>query len=96
VDFEKGSDARTRIFILQSSTHHALIHIQPRTGRFHQIRCHLAYLGFPIIGDPIYKGTMGVGRLFLHSSHIEFTWPPNKKKYHFSAPLPTEFQNYVE
>lgn len=75
----------------------AVVRLQPQTGRTHQLRVHLAYIGCPIVGDPIYNPNPGPGRLLLHSSGLEITLPgkagePNRRCT-FIADLPPEF-NY--
>lgn len=90
VDFDKGNEAYTRICIERTSAAGTLLRVYPKTGRFHQIRCHLAFLGFPVQGDPIYKGAKSQ-RLMLHSGHLAFTWPPSKQRFEFSCPIPENF-----
>lgn len=88
VDFDKGNEAYTRICIEQSNDNYSLLRVFPKTGRFHQIRCHLAFLGVPVIGDPIYKGDKNSPRLMLHSSQLGFTWPTTRQRYDFVSPIP--------
>ncbi len=59
-----GKPARTTIEVLTTSASHSLVCCEPHTGRLHQIRVHLAYLGFPVAGDPLY----GIGARVLPSS----------------------------
>ncbi len=66
-----------------------LLKLMPKTGRTHQLRVHLAYLGNPILGDKLY-GNKSANRLFLHSSSIAFCHP-NGKQMTFSAKIPAEF-----
>lgn len=66
----------------------ALLKLQPRTGRTHQLRVHLAYLGCPIIGDRVY-GKAGE-RLMLHAYQLEITIPRGDRRV-FTAPVPDEF-----
>jgi 23S rRNA pseudouridine1911/1915/1917 synthase len=73
----RGSRARTEYRTLQRSERASLLEINPRTGRMHQIRVHLASRGRPIAGDPLYgdpKQSLGAPRLWLHASQI--TLPP--------------------
>jgi 23S rRNA pseudouridine955/2504/2580 synthase len=75
-----------------------------KTGRTHQIRVHLAHLGFPIAGDDKYgdfelnkalaKG--GLKRMFLHAASLAFVHPLDGKRMEFSAPLPPELQNFLD
>lgn len=92
VDFDKGQPAQTWLRVERVSGDLALVHLKPRTGRFHQLRVHLSNLGFPIIGDDLYRGESSDGRLFLHAGHLEFTWPLNKKRFGLESPLPSAFR----
>lgn len=70
----------------------ALIEAHPRTGRMHQIRAHLAALGCPILGDPIYGAEAPpVDRLMLHAAGLELTRPDNEKLA-LEAPVPEAFE----
>ncbi len=91
VDFNKGNEAYTRICIQQSNSKYSLLRVYPKTGRFHQIRCHLAFLGSPVLSDPIYKGEKLAPRLMLHASELSFTWPVTKQRFEFTSPLPSIF-----
>jgi len=75
---------------------YTLLEIRPKTGRKHQIRTHLAYLGYPIAGDKIYgfKNQIcpkGLERQFLHASDLEIIMP-DKKRRGFQSPLPKELK----
>ncbi len=65
----------------------SLIEAQPKTGRTHQIRVHLASIGHPIVGDKLYGGKTA-SRMFLHASYLELTHPHTQKRVHFYSPLP--------
>ena len=73
-----------------------LLEVDLQTGRTHQIRVHLASIGHPVAGDPVYatgearRGPEGLTRLFLHSWRIEFVSPSAQKLVRAEAPLPTE------
>lgn len=72
----------------------ALIELRPQTGRTHQLRVHLSYLGCPIVGDPVYgNNRTGSGRLMLHAWQLEITIPgqPSNCRRTFIAPPPAEF-----
>jgi 23S rRNA-/tRNA-specific pseudouridylate synthase len=66
----------------------------PKTGRTHQLRVHLKYLGHPIVGDTIYDGE-SAPRLFLHAERLEITLPNRQRKV-FEAPLPPEFHAIIK
>lgn len=69
-----------------------LLLVSPRTGRTHQIRVHLHYIGHPVVGDPLF-GREGE-RLMLHAWRIGFTHPTEGKPIRFEAPVPPEFPKY--
>ncbi len=76
-----------------------LVSCRPKTGRTHQIRVHLKYLGFPIVGDEKYVGKKTyrldhrwVDRQFLHASKIEFEHPVTGKKLQFESALPSDLE----
>ncbi|MFA5780135.1 MAG: RluA family pseudouridine synthase [Elusimicrobiota bacterium] len=73
------------------------LEVKPYTGRTHQIRVHLAYIGHPVIGDVEYgKPSEIAKRQLLHASNIKLTHPSTKKKIEFSAPLPKDFQSALD
>lgn len=69
------------------------IEAKPLTGRTHQIRVHLASLGFPLLGDSIYGG-VEYKRIMLHSKSLEFIHPVTKEKLKIEAPIPELFKKY--
>lgn len=74
-----------------------LVECKLKTGRTHQIRVHMAYIGHSIYNDPVYgnsKNTTEFGQ-FLHSHTIKFIHPITGKLIEYSAPLPSEFQEYL-
>lgn len=79
-----------------------LIEAYPKTGRTHQIRVHMQYLGFPLFGDPLYAGRKTarddrkfLQRHFLHASEISFPHPNDGKDLKIISPLPEELQNLL-
>ncbi len=76
-----------------------LLKVMPRTGRTHQIRVHLAFIGHPVMGDKVYGGKRGqlagLDRQFLHAQSIEFTGPDGGR-VKFEAELPEELQGILE
>jgi 23S rRNA pseudouridine1911/1915/1917 synthase len=75
-----------------------LLELDLVTGRTHQIRVHLAALGHPVAGDPVYgtgtarRGPDGLDRLFLHSWRLELTSPADGRLVRVEAPLPAELE----
>jgi 23S rRNA pseudouridine1911/1915/1917 synthase len=79
-----------------------LLELAPKTGRTHQIRIHLKYLGHPIVSDEFYAGRKTARndrkwcpRLFLHATSIQFTHPVNGQKLEFSSNLPTDLNGVL-
>ncbi len=70
-----------------------LVTLTPRTGRTHQIRVHMAFIGCPIVGDTVYgmrRGMMGLGRQFLHAAGLSFDQPTTGERLSFTSPLPPD------
>ena len=67
----------------------SVVELRPLTGRTHQLRVHLSYLGNPIYGDTLYGGE-AADRMYLHALSLEITLPSRERKT-FIAPLPDEF-----
>lgn len=89
-----GKPSVTRYKVLKTTDSASLVELQPRTGRTHQLRVHLAQLGTPIIGDPLYGSGVFSDRLYLHAYKLEITLP-NQEHMIFEAPLPPEFNEYM-
>ena len=93
-----GKESRTHFKVLKRYQDKTLIECKLDTGRTHQIRVSMEYIGYPIYNDPIYgkrKQTTKFGQ-FLHSKSIRFLHPSTKKELFFETPLPKEFQEYLE
>ncbi|HET9850708.1 MAG TPA: RluA family pseudouridine synthase [Candidatus Saccharimonadales bacterium] len=71
---------------------YSLIELKPKTGRTHQIRVHMAYIGHPIVGDPVYG--QPAEHIYLHAQKLEITLPSSERKT-FSADLPAYFKEFV-
>jgi 23S rRNA pseudouridine1911/1915/1917 synthase len=88
-----GREARTTYRVTQLFDNHSLVELQPETGRTHQLRVHLAWLGYPIVGDRVYgyrKQLLLKQRHFLHAHELEFTHPSTGVALSLTAPLPDE------
>lgn len=92
-----GKSARTNLKVLKRYKDYTLVSLVLETGRTHQIRVHMSYIGYPIYNDPVYqnKPATEFGQ-FLHSKVIRFTHPITKKEMEFESLLPTEFQNFID
>lgn len=86
-----GKASETYYKVIKSDGKHSLVELRPTTGRTHQLRVHMKYLGHPIIGDPVY-GEEEADRLYLHANKLEVTLPGGKRTI-FEAELPEEFKN---
>ncbi len=102
ISFEKENkrEAITKYKVLERFNSYTLLKVSPKTGRKHQIRCHFAYLGYPVVGDNLYgfkgqKNLVGLSRLFLHSSLIKIKMP-SKKIVEFYSSLPKELEKVLE
>jgi 23S rRNA pseudouridine1911/1915/1917 synthase len=87
---EGGREARTRYRLLREVDGRSLLEVRPESGRTHQIRVHLAALGHPLFGDPVYgrAGTTApVGRQFLHAQRLAFRHPRTGERLELEAPL---------
>ena len=94
---KNSKSAVTHVKVLKRYHDYTLVECCLETGRTHQIRVHMAYIGYPIYNDPVYNLTKAseFGQ-FLHSHEIEFVSPLNRKKLHFTCPLPSEFQKFLD
>jgi len=92
-----SKEAVTDYKVLNSFTkdnqEYSLLEVSPHTGRTHQIRVHLASIGHPIIGDPIYNKKPNFDHLLLHAFSLEFT-NLNQTKLKLTADLPDTFTNF--
>ena len=81
----------------------SLLELEPKTGRTHQLRVHLKYIGYPIVSDPIYLGSKRLKqdkeifpRLFLHAKSLSFIHPQTKKKVKFEAKLAHQLAEMIK
>lgn len=90
-----GKPAETAYTVTKSYKDFDLVELKPHTGRTHQLRVHLEYLGHPIVGDHVYgQESKQLGRMFLHAHQLELTLPSRERKV-FTAPLPPELEDYL-
>lgn len=86
-----GKSAITHYEVMESNELNTLVKVNIETGRTHQIRVHMKYLGFPIDGDEVY-GRGGVGtRQMLHAYQLEFNHPITGEKIELIGKLPDDF-----
>ena len=91
VDFENGESAVTHYRVLDEKNGHSLVSLILETGRTHQIRIHMKYLGYPLIGDYLYNPDMEqIQRQALHAWKLSFVHPITGEKMQFTAPLPED------
>ena len=106
-----GRDAVTHYRIERRFPAHTLLRVKLETGRTHQIRVHLAHLGHPIVGDPVYGGRRrtppgaspgllealaGFRRQALHAARLELQHPRSGETLRFEAPLPRDFADLLQ
>lgn len=91
--------SQTRYEATEYFDQHSLVTCYPITGRTHQIRVHLAYINYPIVGDRIYghrKQTLPLKRHFLHAHQIHFRRPHDNEPIDLTVPLPAELQTILD
>jgi 23S rRNA pseudouridine1911/1915/1917 synthase len=106
-----GREAITHYRIEKRFRAHTLVRVRLETGRTHQIRVHLAHIGFPLVGDPVYGGRRGVpagcpprvaealrsfSRQALHAARLTLAHPDTGRELQFEAPLPADMQQLIE
>ena len=92
-----GRDARTHYETLAELPGHTLLKLRLETGRTHQIRVHLAWLGYPILGDEVYGKDSGLlRRQFLHAARLGFRHPVSGDWLEHQAELPEELQDVLQ
>jgi 23S rRNA pseudouridine1911/1915/1917 synthase len=102
----EGREAATYYEVRERYPGFALVAVFPKTGRTHQVRVHMAYVGLPLLGDELYRparrqlsrlpeGVPAPERQMLHASALEFTHPRTGAPLRFEAPLPADFAALV-
>lgn len=88
---DKSKYAKTHYRTLKRAKDYSLLELKPYTGRTHQLRVHLAFLGHPILGDVKYGRNNEFKRLALHAEYLCFSHPRTGKPIDFFSPAPKEF-----
>lgn len=95
---DKGKSAITEYYTLESFRDHTLLEVQPLTGRTHQIRVHMAFIGCPVTGDKIYgrrKKSVDLPRFFLHAHKLTIKLPGDEEPTEFTAPLAADLKEIL-
>ena len=97
VTAENSKHAITNLEVIKRYKDYTLVSLLLETGRTHQIRVHMNYIGYPVFNDPVY----GIQKLenhgqFLHSRSIDFIHPITKENMYFKIPLPDYFNNFLD
>jgi len=105
-----GRQAVTRYRIERRFRAHTLVRVILETGRTHQIRVHLAHIGFPVVGDPVYGGRRRIPkgsspaltaelqafpRQALHAAHLKVTHPVTHREHEWHSPLPEDMERLL-
>ena len=95
---DNGKEAVTHFNVLEHFNDYTLIECQLETGRTHQIRVHMKYIGFPLVGDQKYgpRKTLDIGGQALHAGVIGFEHPVTHEYIERQAELPKEFEKLLE
>ena len=106
-----GRPAITHYRVVKRFRAHTLVRAELETGRTHQIRVHLAHVGFPVVGDPVYGGRKrvpagaspalvaalaGFKRQALHAAHLKLEHPVTGREVEWDAPLPPDMARLIE
>lgn len=91
-----GKSAVTRYEVLATNGTYSVVRLHPETGRTHQLRVHMAYIGTPIVGDRLYGTEKSpIDRLCLHAEQLEITIPVSRRET-FQAVPPADFQKLMD
>lgn len=96
VTSENSKKAVTHFKVLKRYEHYTLLRLILDTGRTHQIRVHMKYIGHPVYNDPVYGKAYNDFGQFLHSASIDFEQPTTHEHLHFECDVPKEFQNFLD
>lgn len=101
---DEGKDAHSIVRLVARWRNFSLVEVELKTGRTHQIRVHLAHLGFPLAGDDKYGDfslnkdlqKAGLKRMFLHAAKLALPHPLSGEPLAFEAPMPSELRGFLE
>ncbi|MDQ6596891.1 RluA family pseudouridine synthase [Bacillus salipaludis] len=95
---DDGKHAVTHFHVLERYNHFTLVECQLETGRTHQIRVHMKYIGYPLAGDPKYgpKKTLEIDGQALHAGVLGFVHPRTQEYLEFEAPIPSDFERLLD
>lgn len=96
VTSENSKKAVTHFKVLKRYEHYTLLRLILDTGRTHQIRVHMKYIGHPVYNDPVYGKAYNDFGQFLHSASIDFEQPTTHEHLHFESDVPKEFQDFLD
>ena len=95
----KGKNAITHFKVLKRYNNYTLLELKIDTGRTHQIRVHMSYIGHPVVGDSVYsngKNEFGVEGQMLHARYLEFKHPITGEELKLEAPIPNYFEDVLQ
>lgn len=96
VNFQTGERAVTHYQLVEERNGHSLVRLVLETGRTHQIRVHLKYLGYPLVGDYLYNPDMEyIHRQALHAYRMTFVHPVTGEAMEFTAPMPEDMKKIL-
>lgn len=96
---KNGKQAITHFKVLKRYSKYTLLEIKIETGRTHQIRVHMAEIGYPVVGDAVYsngKNEFGIEGQMLHAYKLKFMHPITNKHMELTAPLPQYFEEILK
>lgn len=96
VTSENSKKAVTHFKVLKRYEDYTLLKLILDTGRTHQIRVHMKYIGHPVYNDPVYGKAYNDFGQFLHSASIDFEQPTTHEHLHFECDVPKEFQDFLD
>ncbi len=92
----EGKPAVTHFEVIRGTSRRSLLRVTLETGRTHQIRVHMAYIGFPLCGDEMYSGDCSeINRQALHCGEVSFTQPVTLERISVTAPIPKDMEDLL-